>query len=85
MISVEEALRVVAAAAGSPRVTSEPVALAHALGRVLVDDVRVDHDAPPFDRATMDGYAVKSSDVGPVAIPRRLAVVLRQRAVPRLH
>ncbi len=75
MISVEEALRAVAAAAGSPRVRREAVALPHALGRVLADDVLVDADAPPFDRATMDGYAVRVSDVGPAALPRPLSVV----------
>ena len=75
MISVEEALRVVGVAAGSPRARRERVPLAFALSRVLAEDICVDHDAPPFDRATMDGYAVRASDVGPAALPRQLAVV----------
>ena len=36
-----------------------PIATAH--GRVLRADVRADRDFPPFDRVTMDGYALRSS------------------------
>ena len=31
---------------------------------VTVEEVRLDIDIPAFDRATMDGYAVVSSDGG---------------------
>ena len=31
-----------------------------ALGRVLAKDVAADLDLPPFDKALMDGYAVRS-------------------------
>jgi len=34
------------------------------LGRVLAREVRVRVDHPPFDRAVMDGYAVRSADCG---------------------
>ena len=34
-----------------------------ALGRVLWEDVLADRDYPPFDRATRDGYAVRSPDL----------------------
>ena len=74
MTSVEEALRIVAAAVGRPRVLGERATLGAALGRVLGEDVLADLDAPPFDRATMDGYAVRASDVGPAALPVHLAV-----------
>ena len=43
---------------------SERVALAQAFGRVLVQPIRADRDYPPFNRATMDGYAVQSADFG---------------------
>ncbi|MCP4589880.1 MAG: molybdopterin molybdotransferase MoeA [bacterium] len=39
------------------------VSLADALGRTLAKDVTCDLDYPPFDRAMMDGYAVRSADV----------------------
>jgi molybdopterin molybdotransferase len=59
MIEVAEALRLVlqqvrplSAQAGPP-----------ALGRVLAEDVTSDIDVPPFDKAMMDGYAVRSADL----------------------
>ena len=70
MLSVEDALRAVASAAGAPRVTTETVPLGAAVGRVLAEDVLLDHDAPPFDRATMDGFAVRSADVVAGAVLR---------------
>ncbi len=36
--------------------------LAEARGRVLAEDVVAPIDVPPFDRATMDGYAVRAED-----------------------
>lgn len=41
----------------------EACALANAHGRILRADVRADRDLPPFDRVTMDGYALRSSAV----------------------
>ncbi|WP_336024707.1 molybdopterin biosynthesis protein [Halobellus salinisoli] len=40
----------------------ESVPLADARGRVLVERVDADLDVPGFDRATMDGYAVRGRD-----------------------
>jgi molybdopterin molybdotransferase len=36
---------------------------AGAVGRILDQDIVADRDQPPFDRSTMDGYAVKASEV----------------------
>src|SRR5687768_6262164 len=58
MRSVEEALDLVRAALAAPRAALERVPLDAALGRVLAADVAMDHDVPPFRRATMDGFAV---------------------------
>lgn len=61
MITVDEALRaVLARAAQLPPCTS---ALADALGRALAEDVAADLDLPPFEKALMDGYAVRASDL----------------------
>ena len=38
---------------------SERVALANSLGRILTKDVKADRDIPPFDRAAVDGFAVR--------------------------
>jgi molybdopterin molybdotransferase len=41
--------------------------LAEALGRVLATPVVADVDSPPWDRAMMDGFAVRSADVAAAA------------------
>jgi putative molybdopterin biosynthesis protein len=39
------------------------VPLANALGRVLAEDLTSRIDVPPFDRALVDGFAVRSTDI----------------------
>ncbi len=70
MISVAEAISIVLEQ--TRQLTTERVPLASALGRVLAEDVLADTDLPPFDRAQMDGYAVRASDTA--AAPVRLRV-----------
>ena len=41
----------------------ESVSLEHAAGRALAEDLRADRDLPPFNRAQMDGYAIRAADV----------------------
>ena len=48
--------------AGFHPVAAEDVPLAASLGRVLAADVAAQADLPPFDRSTMDGYAVQAAD-----------------------
>ena len=76
MIPVEQALEVVLA--HTPVLPSEEVDLAAAVGRILAEDVRSDVEMPPFDRAAMDGYAVRAEDVA--AAPATLRVVGQVRA-----
>ena len=45
------------------RTGSETVPFEDSLGRVLAEDVKSDLDMPPFDKATMDGYACRRSDL----------------------
>ena len=45
-----------------PRPTKEVVSLDAARGRVLYEDIFAPLDVPPFDRAAMDGYALKAAD-----------------------
>ncbi|HEY4207024.1 MAG TPA: molybdopterin molybdotransferase MoeA, partial [Puia sp.] len=42
---------------------TETIPLEHAFGRILTGAVYADRDYPPFDRATMDGYALRSDDL----------------------
>ena len=61
MISVAEAIQIVRQQ--TTTVPTENVSIDRALGRVLAEDVVADTDLPPFDRAQMDGYAVRAQDV----------------------
>jgi molybdopterin molybdotransferase len=71
MLPVQEAIRIIKEQTGV--LPPERVALAEALGRVLAEDVVADSDLPPFNRAQMDGYAVRAKDT--VGAPVRLRVV----------
>jgi molybdopterin molybdotransferase len=62
MISPEEALDLVVQAA-KPCPTCA-TSLANACGRSLAEAIHADRDHPPFDRAMMDGFAVRLSDAG---------------------
>jgi molybdopterin molybdotransferase len=57
LTTVHEALARLAAV--SPLNRTETLPLDLALGRVLAEPVRLDGDQPPFDRVTMDGFAVR--------------------------
>ena len=60
LISVDEALRTVLAYA--KRTGQEELGFDDALNRVLAEDVHSPVDSPPFDRAAMDGYAIRGED-----------------------
>ncbi|MGE5126761.1 MAG: gephyrin-like molybdotransferase Glp [Betaproteobacteria bacterium] len=76
MLAVEEALAIVLREAQP--LGQEQVALEDAVGRVLAQDVHDDADRPPFDRAAMDGYALRAEDVR--RVPATLEVVDELRA-----
>src|SRR5712692_6465966 len=71
MIPVSEAIRIVLQ--HTPRLESEAAALGDAMSRVLAEEIIADSDLPPFDRAQMDGYAVRAADVA--GFPARLRIV----------
>ena len=54
----------------------ETVGLTEALGRVLAHDVTAPIDVPPFDRANVDGFALRSADTAGASdiAPRRFAL-----------
>jgi molybdopterin molybdotransferase len=71
MLEVEEALAEVMTHAR--RLPAVDRRLTEALGLVLDEDVAADRDSPAFDKALVDGYAVRSADLA--ACPARLRVV----------
>jgi len=71
MISVAEAIQIVRQQ--TRLLPTERVRLEHVLNRILAEDIIADSDLPPFDRAQMDGYAVRAEETG--AAPVRLRIV----------
>ncbi len=61
-IPAADALAKVLGLARPPAPRKLPLALA--AGCILAQEVRADRDGPPFDRAMMDGFAVRLADAG---------------------
>ncbi len=61
VVTIEEALKKLYSFY-KPEPSYEVVDIANAVGRVLAEDVYSPIDVPPFDRATMDGYACRAED-----------------------
>jgi len=62
LISVEEAKQILAQSFTPKPVGKERVNLSEAHNRILATDVTSPLNVPPFDRSTVDGYALKSED-----------------------
>lgn len=60
MLSIETALQIMLEQTAALPI--EQIGLAAAQGRILQQEVQSDLDLPPFDRARMDGYAVRATD-----------------------
>jgi molybdenum cofactor synthesis domain-containing protein len=71
MITVDQALAIVLGRVGP--LGAETVEIDQAHHRILAEDVRADIDLPPFDRARMDGYALRSVDAS--RAPAKLRVI----------
>ncbi|MFH0981941.1 MAG: gephyrin-like molybdotransferase Glp [Planctomycetota bacterium] len=69
-VTIEEAQRIVLDHTKPGRPIT--ISLAEALGRTLAEAVRCDMDYPPFDRAMMDGYAVRACDVANAPVTLRV-------------
>ncbi|QDI81437.1 molybdopterin biosynthesis protein [Methylorubrum populi] len=76
VMSREAALAAFRAAVPHAALPPETVPLTRALGRVLAADVASPIDVPPFDRALVDGFAVRAADTegANAARPRRLVL-----------
>jgi molybdopterin molybdotransferase len=60
---INEVTEIIASRFGSLRMPQESVPLEDALGRVLAQDVKAGAYLPAFNRATVDGYAVKAAGI----------------------
>jgi molybdenum cofactor synthesis domain-containing protein len=78
-ISIAEARSIIEA--GMPRIERrERVPLLDARGRVMAADAVADADVPPFDRASMDGYALIAADTTGATRERPVHLRLAGRA-----
>ncbi|MHC4235462.1 MAG: molybdopterin molybdotransferase MoeA, partial [Planctomycetota bacterium] len=71
LISVQQAQEIVLSSVVPGPTVHLP--LRHAVNRTLAEDVVCDIDYPPFDRAMMDGYALRSADT--TSVPAVLQIV----------
>ena len=74
LIGVADAIRILDQTLVTPRIVR--VSLPHAEGLRLAEDISADRDHPPFAKAVMDGYAVRSIDVSAGAVLTRIATVV---------
>ena len=71
MITVDKALDIVLQNVDA--LDTETVAIDQANERILAQEIRADIDLPPFDRARMDGYALRAKDAE--VVPASLRVI----------
>ncbi|BDG73513.1 molybdopterin biosynthesis protein [Roseomonas fluvialis] len=74
IVSAEEAMRRFRAAVPPGPLGTELVPLATSLGRIVAKTLPARADAPPFDRASVDGFALRAADTtgASEAVPVRL-------------
>ena len=62
VVSLEQAFRITQTEFSAYETASEKINISDCLGRVLSEDIVSTENIPPFNRSTVDGYAVLSSD-----------------------
>ncbi|OGR66877.1 MAG: hypothetical protein A2081_03135 [Elusimicrobia bacterium GWC2_61_19] len=78
MTGFEEAIKIVLKTARPlPPVRTR---IEHAVGRVLLEDIRSGLDMPPFDKSAVDGYAVRAADLAKNRRLRCLGLIQAGRA-----
>ncbi len=81
VLSRDEARRRFQAALSMRTVGIENVPLAASLGRILAQTLRSPIDVPPFDRATVDGFAVRAEDVAAATEAAPVSLSLNAEAI----
>lgn len=77
MILLEEALKIVTT--DLPENKYERIDFRHAAGRILAENIYCDIDMPPFNKAAVDGFACRKSDIFQ---PMELIEVIAAGTVP---
>jgi molybdopterin molybdotransferase len=62
MLEVDQALETILSHTKPLNATVTPL-MSSSMGQVIVEDLRADLDSPPFAKALMDGYAIRTVDL----------------------
>lgn len=62
LVTIDEAQKIIRQHFKPHSLGTEEIHLLNAAGRTLAEDVTATLDIPPFDRSTVDGYAVRAED-----------------------
>ncbi|MFC0807174.1 molybdopterin biosynthesis protein [Ensifer sp. P24N7] len=81
ILSREEALARFEAALFPWSVPTEKRSLAEALGLALAEDVAAQVDIPPFDRSSVDGFAVRAADLVAASDLRPVRLMLNRETI----
>ncbi|WGD50728.1 molybdopterin biosynthesis protein [Bradyrhizobium sp. CB1650] len=81
ILSREDALARFEAALFPRAIARETRRLADALGAALAEDVVAPIDVPPFDRSNVDGFAVRSADLGAASEGAAVRLVLNGETI----
>jgi putative molybdopterin biosynthesis protein len=81
ILSREDALARFEAAVFPRAVPAEERPLMDALGCALAHDIVADIDVPPFDRSNVDGFAVRSADLGSAGEATPVRLVLNDEVI----
>ncbi|MDH5673052.1 MAG: molybdopterin biosynthesis protein [Myxococcales bacterium] len=82
VVSRDEAERRWQKALSPKPLAAEELPLSEALGRVLATDVRSSVDVPSFDRANMDGFAIRAADSYGAAEEQEKVLALNDERLP---
>src|SRR5262249_23040087 len=76
VVSAEEARKRFESHVDLSPLPAERVTLSAALGRVLAHDLTAPIDVPPFDRANVDGFALRASDTAGASerVPKQITL-----------
>ncbi|HEX9652959.1 MAG TPA: gephyrin-like molybdotransferase Glp [bacterium] len=83
MISVQKAIDSVLSQ--TPLAGPEPISILDAAGYILAEDVHSDIAMPPFDKSTMDGYALRFSDAEAAPVVLEVVGVVPAGATPKME
>lgn len=78
MINTSEALRLILEVV--PAAKSEKIKLAGLLGRTLAEDLIAQENLPPFPNSSMDGYAVRVSDLSQASTEKPVVLTVAGEA-----